>query len=180
MQPICCHLCARREVARFGRCWLLVEGETEFWILPELARIHGYHFSLEGIAVVEFAQCGLAPLIHLARELGIQWHVLTDGDRAGSHHADTAIQFIGGDPKRRRLTRLRDPDMEHCVWHHGYASVLISYLDQPLCKLRWRYSHDLQLRESEWADSVEGRIVIKLWYVLNAWMAVRPKTVRCP
>jgi putative ATP-dependent endonuclease of OLD family len=118
------HLRARRGVASFARCWLLVEGETEFWILPELARIHGHDFSLEGVAVVEFAQCGLAPLIQLAREWGIQWHVLTDGDRAGSHYADTAKSLLAGDRKALRLTRLRDADIEHCFWHHGYATLL--------------------------------------------------------
>jgi putative ATP-dependent endonuclease of OLD family len=118
------HLRARRGVASFARCWLLVEGETEFWILPELARIHGHDFSLEGVAVVEFAQCGLAPLIKLAREWGIQWHVLTDGDRAGSHYADTAKSLLAGEKQPLRLTRLRDADIEHCFWHHGYASML--------------------------------------------------------
>jgi len=118
------HLRARRGLASFARCWLLVEGETEFWILPELARIHGHDFSLEGVAVVEFAQCGLAPLIQLARKWGIQWHVLTDGDRAGSHYADTAQSLLAGDQKPLRLTRLRDVDIEHCFWHHGYATML--------------------------------------------------------
>jgi len=118
------HLRARRGEASFARCWLLVEGETEFWILPELARIHGHDFSLEGVAVVEFAQCGLAPLIQLAREWGIQWHVLTDGDSAGGHYADTAKSLLASDQKQLRLTRLRDADIEHCFWHHGYAAML--------------------------------------------------------
>jgi len=118
------HLRARRGVASFARCWLLVEGETEFWILPELARLQGYDFSLEGVAVVEFAQCGVAPLVRLAREWGIQWHVLTDGDRAGGYYADTAKSFIGSDPQQLRVTRLRDTDIEHCFWHHGYAGLL--------------------------------------------------------
>jgi putative ATP-dependent endonuclease of OLD family len=124
LRKISYHLRARRGEASFARCWLLVEGETEFWILPELARIHGHDFSLEGVAVVEFAQCGLAPLIQLAREWGIQWHVLTDGDRAGSHYADTAQSLLAGEKKALRLTRLRDADIEHCFWHHGYATML--------------------------------------------------------
>ena len=118
------HLRARRGVASFARCWLLVEGETEFWMLPELARMRGYDFSLEGVAVVEFAQCGLAPLIRLAREWGIQWHVLTDGDRAGSYYADTARSFFDTEQSQLRLTRLRDADIEHCFWRHGYAAML--------------------------------------------------------
>src|SRR3546814_9637684 len=46
----------------FARCWLLVEGETEVWLLNQLARQCGYHFESEGIKVIEFAQCGLKPL----------------------------------------------------------------------------------------------------------------------
>jgi putative ATP-dependent endonuclease of OLD family len=116
------HVRARRGEAMFARCWLLVEGETEFWMLPELARLCGHDLNLEGIAAVEFAQCGLPPLIKLARELGIEWHVLTDGDRTGRDYAEEARRFAGGE-EDWRITRLREPDVEHCFWHHGYAGV---------------------------------------------------------
>ncbi|PPS58289.1 hypothetical protein CRX72_12995 [Pantoea sp. BRM17] len=66
-----------------SRCWLLVEGETEVWIVNELARQQGDHFAAEGIRVIEFAQAGLKPLLKFARRMGIAWHVLTDGDEAG-------------------------------------------------------------------------------------------------
>jgi putative ATP-dependent endonuclease of OLD family len=110
-------------VANFARCWLLVEGETEFWVLPELARIAGYNFAVEGIACVEFAQCGLRPLVKLARELGIEWHVLADGDRAGQHYAEETRRFLRGEPERRRLTLLHERDIENCFYEHGYAPV---------------------------------------------------------
>ncbi len=116
------HLRARRGEAMYARCWLLVEGETEFWVLPELARLSGYDLTLEGVAVVEFAQCGMTPLIKLARELGIEWHVLTDGDGTGRDYADEARR-LAGDEAGRRLTHLRERDVEHCLWHHGYAQV---------------------------------------------------------
>jgi putative ATP-dependent endonuclease of OLD family len=35
------------------------------------------------VKVIEFAQSGLKPLIKFARRMGIQWHVLVDGDEAG-------------------------------------------------------------------------------------------------
>jgi putative ATP-dependent endonuclease of OLD family len=117
------HLRARRGVATFARCWLLVEGETEFWVLPELARIAGHDFALEGVACVEFAQCGLPPLIKLARELGIEWHVLADGDQAGQHYVDQARRFLGDEPRDKRVTALRDRDIEHCFFANGYAPV---------------------------------------------------------
>lgn len=77
------HIRFNRPSALFARCWLLVEGETEIWLLNELARQCGYHFEAEGVKVIEFAQSGLRPLLKFANRMGIQWHVLTDGDDAG-------------------------------------------------------------------------------------------------
>lgn len=67
----------------FARCWLLVEGETEVWLFNELARQCGYDLAAEGVQIVEFAQSGLRSLIKVAKEFGIDWHVVTDGDPAG-------------------------------------------------------------------------------------------------
>jgi len=117
------HLRARHGLANFARCWLLVEGETEFWIMPELARIAGHDFAIEGIACVEFAQCGLPPLVKLARELGIEWHLLTDGDAAGDSYAQQALRFVRDEPAERRLTVLPQRDIETCFYEHGYESL---------------------------------------------------------
>jgi putative ATP-dependent endonuclease of OLD family len=117
------HLRARRGMACFCRCWLLIEGETEFWLLPDLARLCGYDLAQEGVACVEFAQCGLRPLVRLADALGIEWHVLADGDSAGDSYARLAASLARrGDPTPR-VTVLDDRDIEHCFWRHGYAPV---------------------------------------------------------
>jgi putative ATP-dependent endonuclease of OLD family len=117
------HLRGRRAVATFARCWLLVEGETEFWLLPDLARVAGYDFAVEGVACVEFAQSGLTPLITLARELGIEWHVLADGDRAGQSYVEQAARFTTRRTRDRRITTLTEPDIEHCFFEHGYEET---------------------------------------------------------
>jgi putative ATP-dependent endonuclease of OLD family len=124
------HVRLRRADASFARCWLLVEGETEFWMLPELARLCGYDLALEGVACVEFAQCGLTPLIKVARELGIEWHVLADGDKAGRIYADRARSYLRKEPSRRRVTALRQRDIEHCFWKHGYEQVFVAAAGQ--------------------------------------------------
>jgi putative ATP-dependent endonuclease of OLD family len=126
LRKVSYHLCSRRPAALFARTWLLVEGETEFWLLPDLARLCGRDLVQEGIACVEFAQCGLAPLIRLANALGIGWHVLVDGDRAGETYARLARSFVGPAEERRRLTVLAERDIEHCFWRHGYARVFES------------------------------------------------------
>ncbi|MGK2855795.1 MAG: ATP-dependent nuclease [Thermoanaerobaculia bacterium] len=117
------HVRARRGLAFFARSWLLVEGETEFWLLPELARLCGHDFATEGVACVEFAQCGIAPLVRLAQALGIEWHVLVDGDRAGRVYASTTRGLTRHEPDDERLTQITEPDIENCLWNHGYADV---------------------------------------------------------
>jgi len=123
MRKIGYHLRTRRSIACFARVWLLVEGETEFWIMPDLARLCGYDLAQEGVACVEFAQCGLDPLIKLATCLGIEWHLLTDGDRAGADYAATAQRYLHGSAARLRVTHLTEPDIEHSFWTHGYGPV---------------------------------------------------------
>lgn len=117
------HVRARRGLAFFARSWLLVEGETEFWLLPELAHLCGYDFATEGVACVEFAQCGIAPLVRLAQALGIEWHVLVDGDRAGRVYGSTTRGLVRHETDHERLTQLAEPDIENCLWNHGYADV---------------------------------------------------------
>ncbi len=123
LRKVSYHLRMKRSAATFARCWLLVEGETEFWMLPELARICGYDFNLEGVACIEFAQCGLPPLIKVANELGIEWHVLTDGDDAGMDYAAIAGNLAKKGQHAKRVTALEERDLEHCFWTHGFAGV---------------------------------------------------------
>ena len=117
------HVRSRFGVASFARMWLLVEGESEFWILPQVARLMGYEFALEGIACVEFAQCGLGPPLKVARELGIEWHLVTDGDDAGRMYEQIALDYLGGESREERLTVLPERDIEHFFWSSGYADV---------------------------------------------------------
>ncbi|HMN95620.1 MAG TPA: DUF2813 domain-containing protein [Phycisphaerales bacterium] len=117
------HVKARRGIAFFARCWLLIEGETEFWLLPAVAQELGRDLWLEGVACVEFAQCGIEPLVKLARDLGIEWHLLAEGDAAGRTYASAAERLAERDPIERRITPLGARDIEHCLWQHGYADV---------------------------------------------------------
>jgi putative ATP-dependent endonuclease of OLD family len=122
-QKIAYHVRAKRGALLFARCWLLVEGETDFTIVPEVARLLGSDFGATGIACVEFAQCGLDPLIKLARDLGIEWHVLADGDPAGQGYVGVANSFRGAEPLNNRATLLSRRDIEHVLWHNGFDGV---------------------------------------------------------
>ena len=119
------HIRFNRASSLFARCWLLVEGETETWVINELARQCGHHFDAEGIKVIEFAQSGLKPLIKFARRMGIEWHVLVDGDEAGKKYAATVRGLINNDreEEREHLTTLPAMDMEHFMYRQGFADV---------------------------------------------------------
>ena len=119
------HIRFNRASSLFARCWLLVEGETETWVINELARQCGHHFDAEGVKVIEFAQSGLKPLIKFARRMGIEWHVLVDGDEAGKKYAATVRGLLNNDreAEHHHLTALPAPDMEHFMYRQGFASV---------------------------------------------------------
>ncbi len=128
------HIRMKRGSASFARCWLLVEGESEIWLLPHLARLCGYELAMEGVICVEFAQCGIAPLIKAAVQLGIEWHLLADGDAAGKAYIETARHFanLAGDDHDLRFTRLKERDIEHHLYFNGYAGVYHEFAEIPL------------------------------------------------
>ena len=78
LRHIAYHVRLNRAGALFARCWLFVEGETEAWLLPELAQLCGYDFPTEGIRCVEFAQSGLRSLLRLANDLDLLFDVLAE------------------------------------------------------------------------------------------------------
>ncbi|MEB6534708.1 ATP-dependent endonuclease [Pantoea stewartii] len=127
------HIRVNRPSALFARCWLLVEGETEVWIINQMVRQCGYHFAAEGIKVIEYAQSGLKPLLKFARRMGIAWHVLTDGDMAGKKYAATArSQLQPHDNEKHHLTQLPAADMEQFLYNNGFSEVYHAAAHLPL------------------------------------------------
>jgi putative ATP-dependent endonuclease of OLD family len=123
LRRVAYHVRAKRGSALFARCWLLVEGESEFWLMRGLAQLLGYDLDAEGVHCVEFAQCGVEPLVELADDLGIGWHLLADGDESGALYHHDATRHLDGRPVATRITRLEHPDVERALWEHGYADL---------------------------------------------------------
>lgn len=117
------HLRLRRGNSFFARCWILVEGETEAWLIPEFARIAGVEFPVEGIRVIEFAQAGLKPLMKMADDLGISWVMFVDGDDAGQKYMRTAAEHrnAGGGGASVMLPAR---DIENYLFTAGYDDVI--------------------------------------------------------
>ena len=128
LRKITFHVRINRPMSLFARCWLLVEGETELWLLSELAQLCGYHLPGEGVRIIEYAQCGFSPLIKLANDLGINWHMLADGDEAGIRYIHGARRLLTDEHQRNGssgggLTLLPNRDIEHFLYMHGFADV---------------------------------------------------------
>lgn len=120
------HLRINRPMTFFARTWLLVEGETEIWVLSQVAAILGVSLQCDGIRPVEFAQCGLNPIMKVARQLGIAFYVLTDGDEAGNKYSDIVRGFLPGKSVDAHLTKLPCADIEHYLYFNGYDEVYLA------------------------------------------------------
>ncbi len=123
LEKVTYHIRSTRGSLLFARCWLLVEGWTDYAMVPELARLLGYDLDLCGVSCVEFSQCGVKTLIKLAQDLGIEWHVLADGDAAGQQYVQDADSLRGASPLVERATSITERDIEHCMWNAGYRAV---------------------------------------------------------
>lgn len=75
--------------------------------------------------MIEFAQSGLKPLVKFARRMGIEWHVLVDGDEAGKKYAATVRSLLNNDrdAEHEHLTALPALDMEHFMYRQGFSDV---------------------------------------------------------
>ena len=85
------HIRTTRGNIFFAHCWLLVEGETERLVFDACASIYGIDLTQEGIYCIEYAHTGnIEALINLARQLGIEWFIVADGDDAGNLYIQKA------------------------------------------------------------------------------------------
>ena len=62
-------------------------------------------------------------MIKVANQLGIEWHLLADGDEAGAKYITGARSLLHGDRERERLTGLHERDIEHFLFMNGFESV---------------------------------------------------------
>ena len=125
IRKITFHVRINRPMTLFARSWLLVEGETELWLLSELAQLCGYHLHGEGVRIIEYAQSGYSPLIKLANDFGISWHLMADGDEAGVKYVQGARRLIHseGEHHKGHLTLLPERDIEHFLFKNGFEDV---------------------------------------------------------
>lgn len=107
----------------FSRCWLLVEGESDFHFMPLLFELMGHSQDQVSFSVLEISQVidKGEPLIKFAKALGIQWFLMADGDQAGNDYVNRAKNHLDkGENLADRARALTHADIEHEFWHNGY------------------------------------------------------------
>lgn len=109
----------------FARCWLLVEGQSEFWLFPRVASLMDAAVDEKNFAIIEFSQGGgPPPFIKAAKALGIEWFVVADGDDAGTKYINAAKGCLDANEQESdHIFQLQRKDLEHEFWQAGYDDV---------------------------------------------------------
>ncbi len=127
IQAINYNICLTRGYYLFSRCWLLVEGESDFHLMPLLFEAMGHsqdHVSFSVLEISQVIEKG-EPFIKLAKSLGINWFLMADGDAAGNNYVNRVKKHLEGSEKLAdRACKLAQPDIEHEFWHNGYDGFI--------------------------------------------------------
>lgn len=111
----------------FSRCWLLVEGESDFHLMPLLFELMGHSQDQVSFSALEISQVidKGEPLMKFAKALGIQWFLMADGDHAGNDYVNRANNHLGtGESLADRARALTHADIEHEFWRNGYDGFI--------------------------------------------------------
>ncbi|MDW7670358.1 MAG: DUF2813 domain-containing protein [Bacillota bacterium] len=117
----------------FSRCWLFVEGESDFHFMPLIFELMGFSQDDISFSVIEISQVIKKgePLIKFAQSLGIQWFLMADGDAEGQSYVDRASQYCtNGEQPSVRTKLLNSIDIEHEFWNNGFDDFIRSKLTE--------------------------------------------------
>ncbi len=116
------HIRMARGNMLFARCWLLVEGKTESLVFERCAAICGIDLAREGVYCVEYPHISSPrTLIKFAKQIGIEWFVVADGDDAGNGYVQSAEGELHGEDKEKRICQLKYTfDVMLCMEGYGH------------------------------------------------------------
>lgn len=116
------HVRRNRGELLFARTWVLVEGETDVSVLAECAEILDIGFHRLGIRIVECSQAGGPGIfIKVADSLGINWHVVVDGDDGGQKYAEAARALLNGRREADHISSLAHRNIDILLCCNGYG-----------------------------------------------------------
>ncbi len=122
------HVRASRGELLFARCWLMVEGQTEFIVFNECARILGIDLYSEGIYCVEYSQSTPEGLLKFANALGIDWFFQADGDGEGEKYINKAQKYLNGKSEQNHIFILSQNTIEELFCTQGFECMFRKYI----------------------------------------------------
>lgn len=123
------HIKTTRGNILFARCWLLVEGKTDRMVFEQCADVCGIHLAQHGIYCIEYAHISSPQiLIRFAKQLGIEWFVVADGDENGISYVEKAEKELDDKDTESHIYKLDNTlDVMLCLegygHHYGGAST---------------------------------------------------------
>ena len=116
------HVRRSRGELLFGRCWLLVEGETDLVVMMGAAEALGLNLDKVGVYCVEYAQSAVGMLAKVANQLGIAWYCVMDDDSGRSQYEGPVRKQLQG---AQEVDRLAAPyrDIEHMLCENGFGDL---------------------------------------------------------
>jgi putative ATP-dependent endonuclease of the OLD family len=124
------HLQSSRGELLFARCWLLGEGESEYWVFSQAARIIGYDTDHLGIRVVNTRHSGVEILVKTANDFGIAWYFVGDGDQQGEHDKRTCEEYLGGRDASKHLHLLKYGNIDILLCAEGFGHIYEAHVSE--------------------------------------------------
>ncbi len=148
------HIQSSRGELLFARCWLLCEGESEYWVFTQAASIAGYDLDACGIRVVYNARIsGEEPLVKVANDLGIHWYFVGDGDGQGQKSAELVRRHLQGRAEAQHIFTFQQANIEAFLCEAGYGAIFESHISP---QKRDRVVSEVGTRQY-WAEVVDAQ-----------------------
>jgi putative ATP-dependent endonuclease of OLD family len=112
----------------FARCWLMVEGHTDFIVFNECARILGIDLYSEGVYCVEYSQSTPEGLLKFANAFGIDWFFQADGDTEGQKYITKAQKYLNGKSEQNHIFMLSKDTIEELFCTQGFECMFRKHL----------------------------------------------------
>lgn len=127
-QKVTFHIQSARGELLFARCWLLGEGETEFWVFREVADILGHDLDRCGVRFVNTRYSGVEPLLKVANAFGIQWFFVGDGDKQGADDLVKCKAHLTGRAETKHVCQLPNKDLETLLCVSGFGTIFENHI----------------------------------------------------
>ncbi len=128
LRKVTLHIQSSRGELFFARSWLLIEGETEYWVFKRAAQTLGTDLDREGVRLVPYARVGPGTFTKVANDLGISWICVADNDENGQGYRRSVIPWLKGRPEAEHVVLLPARSIEIFLCESGYGSVYLSHV----------------------------------------------------